>query len=431
MNSIRNIGRKGLADFISSMAIKDAHWYSIILYNNTDSFHALHDEAFPLLSKILNLDDAMFQVCLQTCGLLRFKKGTGYIPMVDAWRMFFEEYMLEEAEVTHFSPVNRKKRIYVRIGAWKYDRKTPGDIWAEAMKGNIISPKLRISSLGNQFARIIGEMGIDQIWEHDESTVSSESSESSEASEMEEVASNDTSQNDCHFQLPDATEFPLLHHLFSTKQGNHMDSLLREIILFHKEKSSITYRKGNNTDGAVIIAPSYRKLDKYYKDFSKPKNAVIDFVSHVASLTKSSIDEAAECILTSLLQHFEDPFYAAAVKHGVADGLRTKMDALSVEAMLTESRVQLSKARVMFLHMNHFFGRSLFESERKRRQYFGDNAFRPTVDKLVLEDKTVINFWYKLPDKLLAHQINEIVTFGDLLNKAEIVTGGDHGGGRF
>ena len=166
---------------------------------------------------------------------------------------------------------------------------------------------------------------------------------------MEEVVSNDTSQNDCNSQLPNGTEFPLLHHLFSTMQGNHMDSLiLQEIILYHKEKSSITYRKGNNTDGTVIIAPSYRKLDKYYKDFSKPKNAVIDFVSHVASLTKSSIDEAAECILTSLLQHFEDSFYAAAVKHGVADGLRTKMDALSVEAMLTESQVQLSKARVMF-----------------------------------------------------------------------------------
>ncbi len=64
---------------------------------------------------------------------------------------------------------------------------------------------------------------------------------------------------------------------------------------------------------------------------------MIDFVSHVASLTKSGIDEAAECILTSLLQHFEDSFYTAAVKNGVADGLEKKLDALSVEAMLTES----------------------------------------------------------------------------------------------
>jgi hypothetical protein len=83
--------------------------------------------------------------------------------------------------------------------------------------------------------------------------------------------------------------------------------------------------------------------------------------------------------------------------------------------------------------MNCFFGRSLFESERKWWQYFGNNAFRPTVNKLVLEDKTVINFWYKLPDELLVHQINEIVTFSNLegLKKVEIVTGGDHGGGRF
>ncbi len=83
--------------------------------------------------------------------------------------------------------------------------------------------------------------------------------------------------------------------------------------------------------------------------------------------------------------------------------------------------------------MNCFYGRSLFESERKRWQYFGNNAFHPTVDKLALEDKTIINFRYKLPDKLLVHQINEIVTFSDLegLKYVEIVTGGDHGGGRF
>jgi hypothetical protein len=91
-----------------------------------------------------------------------------------------------------------------------------------------------------------------------------------------------------------------------------MDSLLQEIILFHKEKSSITYRKGNKTDGTVIIEPSYKY--KYYKEFSKPKNAVIDFKTHVASITKSSMDKAAKCSLTSLLQHFEDSFYAAAVK---------------------------------------------------------------------------------------------------------------------
>ena len=53
----------------------------------------------------------IFQVCLQTCGLLRFKKGTGYIPMVDAWRMFFEEYMLEVAKVTHLSGELEKKNI--------------------------------------------------------------------------------------------------------------------------------------------------------------------------------------------------------------------------------------------------------------------------------------------------------------------------------
>jgi hypothetical protein len=72
-------------------------------------------------------------------------------------------------------------------------------------------------------------------------------------------------------------------------------------------------------------------------------------------------------------------------------------------------------------------------SQRKWQQYFSNNAFHPTVDKLVLEDKTIISFWYKTSDELFVHQINDIVTFSDLegLKKVEIVTGGDHGGGRF
>jgi hypothetical protein len=52
------------------------------------------------------------RLCLQSCELSCFKKGLGFIPVVDAWRFFFKEYFLNEAEVNHFSPINRRKRIY-------------------------------------------------------------------------------------------------------------------------------------------------------------------------------------------------------------------------------------------------------------------------------------------------------------------------------
>jgi len=57
-----------------------------------------------------------------------------------------------------------------------------------------------------------------------------------------------------------------------------------------------------------------------------------------------------------------------------------------------------------------FFGRSYFESEVKRREYFSGQDFPPTIGKKVLEDKTVIPFWYKLPDQLMKHQLKSMVT---------------------
>jgi hypothetical protein len=90
MTLMRNIGRQGLADFFTAMLIKDAHWYSIVLLNNLDSFNNLHDQAFPSLSKILNIDEKIMWLCLQSCRLLHFEKGSGFIPLVDAWKDFFK-----------------------------------------------------------------------------------------------------------------------------------------------------------------------------------------------------------------------------------------------------------------------------------------------------------------------------------------------------
>ncbi len=78
-------------------------------------------------------------------------------------------------------------------------------------------------------------------------------------------------------------------------------------------------------------------------------------------------------------------------------------------------------------------GRSLADSERRRRAYIGNNYFPPEVDCLVLPDKTVVSYWWKQPDLLLMHQLNEMVSLEDLdmLSHVDICIGGDHGVGRF
>jgi hypothetical protein len=55
------------------------------------------------------------------------------------------------------------------------------------------------------------------------------------------------------------------------------------------------------------------------------------------------------------------------------------------------------------------------------------------VDREVLPDKTIVSYWRKKPDLFLQHQLKQIVNPEDLhgLQRVDICTGGDHGGGRF
>jgi hypothetical protein len=64
--------------------------------------------------------------------------------------------------------------------------------------------------------------------------------------------------------------------------------------------------------------------------------------------------------------------------------------------------------------------------------FFGDNDFPPTVDKKVLEDKTIIPLWFKRPDHLLQSQLPKLIDISKLkdLMHVDLIVGGDHGGGK-
>jgi hypothetical protein len=81
-------------------------------------------------------------------------------------------------------------------------------------------------------------------------------------------------------------------------------------------------------------------LDKYGKHLSKCRAVTTDFVSLIAKNTKSSDEDASECLLTSFLVLHKDSFLSAAVKSGFSEELkRKKMDALLVEAILMDSGI--------------------------------------------------------------------------------------------
>ncbi len=75
----------------------------------------------------------------------------------------------------------------------------------------------------------------------------------------------------------------------------------------------------------------------------------------------------------------------------------------------------------------------IFESVQKCRNVFGDNDFPPTVDKKVLQDKTIIPFWYKQLDLLIQSQLTKMIDVSELkdLTHIDIIVSRDHGRGKF
>jgi hypothetical protein len=229
------------------MEQQKAHWYSIILTAIPDDLDDCHHAAFPSLSRLSNIDEDIICEVLRQAGLVRYTSNYGYSVMPLAWTEFIREYNLEEeVEVTHFF-IRRRKRIYIRIGSWhatSHPRKTPSAIWSLGVQGSLRVPRLRITALGNDFAKRIGEMGltfgstrcISSSISSDSDCSESECSHSKCSEKAVDIAENSVislEREECHNEktLPDPVDFPLLHVLFSNQPGNIrvMNQLLIEL----------------------------------------------------------------------------------------------------------------------------------------------------------------------------------------------------------
>jgi hypothetical protein len=128
-------------------------------------------------------------------------------------------------------------------------------------------------------------------------------------------------------------------------------------------------------------------------------------------------------------------FFCVAIEKGLLPKEKEdKMDVISIKAMLSEANITVQSSRVIFRHINQFFGRKMLTSEQKGiLQNFKDNDFKPTCERKLLEDKTVVRYWYKPPDLLLRHQLEHMISEKDLglVEEVHCTVGGDHGGGKF
>jgi hypothetical protein len=227
-------------------------------------------------------------------------------------------------------------------------------------------------------------------------------------------------------------DFPLLHSLGINRESQ-INGLIQEIVKLRSEGGMIKYTQKNNRMGFLLPAPSLRCTGRYKTEFSKGSQFVAAAVELISDSAKCTEAEAAECMLEALFKSYEESFMAVAKSNGICVPVGKKMDAVAVEAMLAECRLGKDASRALFRHLRQFLGKSYFESEHKRREAFSGKDFPPTVKTIELPDKTLVEFWYKLPHLLIQHQINTMINYLGLdgITRLDICVGGDHGGGKF
>ncbi len=74
-----------------------------------------------------------------------------------------------------------------------------------------------------------------------------------------------------------------------------------------------------------------------------------------------------------------------------------KMDVVSTKTMVQEINISTNSARIINQYLWQHFGWSLFASKAEHMKYFARSDFPPTMLTKVLEDYTIIPFWFKRP----------------------------------
>ena len=431
MSSSRNSARQTLAELFDVLQPQKAHWYSIISPRSEDPSGERIKVLFPPIATLLSMREDIFEFVLMKCGLMRNIKNKSS-PSMNSWEDFRSEFQLH-IEFTIFS-ISGKRYNFIRIGSWglKNPAATPKEIWSAR---DYSVPKLRVATISMNFSSKIGsfyECNNAPVREAEDSSDSSE--DEAESTESEEAKAEEVVLSANIFPTIELSQedFPLLHSL-GINQTYQIDTLIQELLKLKGANGVIEFKQRNNRSGFLLQVPSVRCTSRYRLELSRQSSftsAAINVISRSAQCTEG---EAAECLLEAIFKRYEEAFMSVAKNNGIVVPAGKKMDALQVEAMLSECRLGKESSRILFRHLKQFLGKNHFESEHKRRSFFSGKDFPTTVDKLELADKTVIDFWFKEPDKLIENQINVMITESQLegLKRVDLCVGGDHGGGKF
>ena len=201
----------------------------------------------------------------------------------------------------------------------------------------------------------------------------------------------------------DPNEYPLLHSLGLLKEFR-FHALLWEIVKYNG--STIEFMQKNYHLGFLMLLPSSRTTKRFSAEAARKGGAIDSLLDCITKSGNCNRREAVDGILGALYKKQEEAFTSFAIELGLLQDNKKKMDAVQVESMLAEAGLTKNNSQILFRHLNQIFRKGSFELEHKHCAFFAGNEYPPVVDKTTLPGKTIIDFWYKEPEKMLQHQIN-------------------------
>jgi hypothetical protein len=159
--------------------------------------------------------------------------------------------------------------------------------------------------------------------------------------------------------LPD-DEFPLLCSL-GIHSEKHMDSLIQEIVKLNKRKV-IKFMQANNRTAFLLPLPSSQNTKRFLVEFGKGGSIIGKIVVLITSSTHCSKEEAAECLIVTVFNKFEEIFVKVAMDKGIMPNVHHKVDIARIEAMLCETGLNPKKLHILFKYLNQFFRRAPYSA---------------------------------------------------------------------
>ena len=109
-----------------------------------------------------------------------------------------------------------------------------------------------------------------------------------------------------------------------------------------------------------------------------------------------------------------------------------RMPAIDTASMWQDAEVDFRQSISIGKYCNDYFQHRLFAKESDVR-CLSDGHMEPAVKAYKTESKESIEYWYKLVDELLDHDINDVLddTTAQKMTSVDMILGGDHGKGCF